>query len=113
MLLMVQQTDSATIQRFISRARPPNTVGNSVASKASGPINRNVGATPNTGPLVARNPCVGFSSLGFSYCSASGPKPGSAFSFGAGNGLPSSPSCTAFFNSSVVPLNVRRRYGSP
>src|SRR5207248_1725529 len=49
-----------------------------------------------------------------SSCFTSGPKPGASFWFTAGNlALPARPSTTSFFISSVVPLKVRRKFGSP
>src|SRR5262249_35843450 len=91
--------------------RPPNTVGKSAARIANGPISTKVGTTAkgsDAGPPFAAG-----GSFGLSSGLISGPRPGGSFSSaGGGAFLPESPSVTTCFNSSVVPLNVRRRYGS-
>src|SRR5262249_6492467 len=121
-VLIVQATEISASQRF----QPPKTVGNSIASTASGPVINTEGITANIANwwVTPYSPCLRFGlvedSSSLSPCPpvslsalTSGPIPGFSFlSTSGGSFLFAIASVTVCFISSVVPLNVRRRYGS-
>src|SRR5262249_48838551 len=130
--------DNSTIQRLIKNARPPNTAGKSVASKANGPMMTKVGITAHVGVedggwrIEDGNPKsenrnsklrhqTASAHLGFQISefelgvsafgfSISGPNPGGTLGSGSGGAfLPETPSIIACRKSAVVPLKVLRK----